>query len=629
MSDRSIFERLADTLPEKERKDLLEKIHQSMSFGDGGDENIYEKQMTSDEREVLIKQDLDRLSLVARFLIWLRSAVSGKSKKDLLVSSKIRALKAVINNKCPGLTGFETRDITAKFAHAVFGLYKLTLPVAAIYRKLLLRSKEMEGAFVRLLEGRYPQTRVTLSDVISSEALEQVYDEKGQEQAVRRVAIEKFDEFGWKLDDRMFSEVEDAIVPVFYLKDIVFFPFGSFFELFHFSVASMLPDQEPVFKSASAMLALEHLEKLYFALYNASKIASPFKLAEDVARYLLYLNGEAGTPAATRPAPRTEPLEDVAEPPGAEGSVDDGEAVVEAAARQAAAEQEGRDEELLVEDLTALFDAVRKFERQMPIAELIRYFLKDPYHRMYVYVPKLRMKDYYMAVVKVRILAELEKLAPALRVRVVEHKIEKLFKGQQLIEFLNYREYKSIDYETMGLPFFSRTWSLKVLYNFIRWYYREYVQELVKILGTVILVQNRVTRNKLLQFATAVEDLEQKIREFDASLSPDSEEGKLFHRLRATLGGDVGHQRMFRTIVLQKDTQVNSLLDRGRESFTGLQRVFEEVYTTPSEAVRERLPSRFYLNGKLQPLSSLLKDRAGYLRDFLTILLQILRLEGL
>jgi len=231
--------------------------------------------------------------------------------------------------------------------------------------------------------------------------------------------------------------------------------------------------------------------------------------------------------------------------------------------------------------------------------------------------------------VKVRLLAELEKLAPGLKVRVVEHKIERLFKGQRLAEFLNYREYKSIDYQKMGLPFFSRTWSLKLLFNFIRWYYREYAQELVKILGTVILVQNRVTRNKLLQHATEIEDLEQKIREFDVSLSPDSEEGKVFHRLRSTLGGDPGHQRMFRTIVLQKDAQVNALLDRGRESLSGLQKVFEEVYTTPSEAVRERLASRFYLNGKLQPLSTLLKDRAGYVREFLSVLLQVLRLEGL
>ncbi len=627
MSDRTIFEKLADTLPEKERKDLLEKIHRSMSFDESGEENIYQKQMTSDEREVLIQQDLERLSLFARFLMWLRSAVSGKSRKDLLVSAKIRALKATINHKCPGLTGFETRDITAKLAHAVFDLYKLTLPLSTIYRRLLLRSREMEGAFVRIIESRFPQCRVTLNDVISPEELERVYEEKGQEQAVRRATIERFDEFVSKLDDRFFEEVEDTIVPVFYLKDIMFFPYSSFFELFHFSISSMLPDQEPVFKSASAMLAIEHLEKLYLALYNASKIPAPFELDDDVARYLITLDGSTEDEHDVAPS-REEPAE--VEP--VEGEAPDG--VAEPGDEEERAPEEDESDEdgevaQLKRDLTELFEQVRKFERQMPIAELIRYFLKDPYHRMYVYVPRLRMKDYYQAVVKVRLLAELERLAPGLKVRVVEHKIERLFKGQRLAEFLNYREYKSIDYQKMGLPFFSRTWSLKLLFNFIRWYYREYLQELVKILGTVILVQNRVTRNKLLQHATAIEDLEQKIREFDAGLSPDSEEGKVFHRLRSTLGGDTGHQRMFRTIVLQKDAQVNALLDKGREGLSGLQKVFEEVYTTPSEAVRERLASRFYLNGKLQPLSTLLKDRAGYVREFLSVLLQVLRLEGL
>lgn len=624
MSDRTVFEKLADTLPEKERKDLLEKIRGSMSFGESGDENIYEKQMTNDEREVLIKQDLDRLSVLARFIIWLKSAISGKSRKDLLVSSKLRALKSTVNHKCPGLTGFETRDITPKLADAVFELYKRTTPLAPLYRKLMLRAKEMEGAFVRLLEGRYPETHVTLSDVISSEELERVYDEKGQEQAVRRAAMEKLDEFVDKLGHRMFDDLEEAIIPVFYLKDIVFFPYASFFDLFHFSISSMLPDQDPSFKSASAMLVIEHLEKLYFALYNASKIPAPYDVAEDVVDYLLGLDN-GGEDDQQREREEVE-LVDAAEPRDAgEDLASDDDGPQRSEGTVARSSVGGR---ILLHDLTALHDAARRLEKQMPIVELIRYFLKDPYHRMYVYVPRLHMRDYYLAVAKVRLLAEIEQITPELRVRVVEHKIERLFKGQRLAAFQNYREYKTIDFETMGLPFFSRTRSLNLLYNFIRWYYREYVQELVKILGTVILVQNRITRNKLLQHATTVEDLEQKIRDFDSELSPDSEDGKVFHRLRATLGGDAGHQRMFRTIVLQKDVQVNGLVERGRESFAGLQKVFEEVYTTPSEAVRERLSSRFYLNGKLQPLSVLLRDRAAYIRDFLSILLQVLRLEG-
>lgn len=631
MAERTVFEKLADTLPEKERKDLLEKIGRSMSFGDTGDENIYEKQMTNDEREVLISQDLERLSILGRFWLWFRSAISGKSRRDLLVSSKLRALKGTINHKFPGLTGFETRDITPKFADAVFDLYKLTMPLAPLYRRLVIRSREIEGAFVELLEKRYPETRIVLSDIISAEELERVYDEKGQEQAVRRAAMAKFDEFAASLDETVFDAVESSIVPVFYLKDIVFFPYASLFELFHLSISSMLPDQEPVFRSASAMLAIEHLEKLYFALYNVSKIPTPIHLEGDVAEYLLAL--EEGTDESGGAGGASSATEEEAEDKNLAYGVGVGEEGAEETSEAERRgdmifEEAGASAETLAHEFVALFEAAQRFDKRMPIVELIRYFLKDPYHRMYVYVPRLRLRDYYQAVAKVRLLAQIEEIVPMLRVRVVDNKIDRLFKGQRLTLFHHYREYKSVDYEKMGLPFFSRTRSLNLLFNFIRWYYREYVQELVKILGTVILVQNRVTRNKLLQHATTVEDLEQKIWEFDASLSPDTEEGKVFHRLRASLGGDPGHQRMFRTIVLQKDVQVNGFVERGRESFAGLQKVFEEVYMTPSEAVRERLSSRFYLNGRLQPLSKLLKERAAYIREFLSILLQVMRLEG-
>lgn len=625
MAERSVFEKLANTLPEKERRELLDKITRSMSFGDNIDESIYEKQMTSDEREELIRQDLDRLSLFGRFIIWLKGAISGKSRRDLMVSARIKALKAAINRRYSGLTGFETRDITPKFAQLVFELYKLALPLIPIYRQLLIRSREMEGAFIRLVERRYPETRVGLEDVVSIAELEAVYEEKGQEQAVRQTVLAKIEEFGSTLDDAIFEEIEEEIIPIFFLKDIVFFPYASFFDLFHVSLPTVLSEEEPMFRGASAMLTIEHLEKLHLALYNASKIPRQTSLHRSIATYLAGLE------------PRdTSSLSGRSEGGFAQSRHDERRANDTLRAGESAVEtiDEPEDDllasesEMLITEFSALLEGVHAFEKRVPIVELIRYFLRDPYHRMYVYPSQVRLRDYYLGVLEVRILSELEEREPKLRESVVEHKIERVFKGRRLAELRHYRQYTSIDYEKFGLPFFSRTRSLGVLYNFIRWYYHEYLQELVKILSTVILVQNRVIRNRLLQHATTIEDLEEKILDFDATLSPETEEGKNFHRLRASLAGDTIHQRMFRTVVLQKDAQVNTLVERGREGLAGLQRTFEEVYLAPSEAVRERLSSRFYLNGRFQSLSHLLKERAEYIRAFLGVLLQVMRLEG-
>jgi Family of unknown function (DUF5312) len=601
-----------------------------MDFGGASEETIYHKEMTNDEREVLMNQDFEGLSLFGRFILWLRSLVSGKNRRDLLIASKIHALKARINQKCPGLTGFETRDLTPKMAEIFFELYQLTAPVREVYLSLIMKSQEIDGAFVPLLEQGYPTTRVTFDEVVPMASLEAVYDEKGAEQAVKREALDRLDQYIAGLDPAIFSSVEETIIPVFYLKDIVSFPYAAFFDLFHVQLRAVAPGQRPAFQPASAMLAIEYLEKMYFAVYAALKVRSPYEVKPEVARYLLAISG---TPAPLEPVEITGEDSD-------DGAAHDGilprepherPAPARGAAVRASSGGEGLDGDAsaLIRALKALHEGVRRFERRMPLVEIIRYFLRDPYYKLYVYFPRLQLREYYQGVLKVRFIAELDRRWASIKSRVVETKIERLFKSEPRIEFQNYREYQGTDYDKMGLPFFSHTQSLSIIYNFIRWYYRGYVQEIVKILGTIILSQNRVTRNKLLLHATSVEDLEEKIREFDASLSPDSEEGKLFHRIRTTLAGDPGLQRMYRTIVLQKDVQVNGLIERARDALVGLQRVFEEVVTTPSEAVRERLGSRFYLNGKLQALSVLLKDRAEYIKEFISVLLQVMRLEGM
>lgn len=602
MAERSVFEKLAETLPEKERKDLLEKITRSMNFQQSADESIYHKEMSSDERERLIQQDMGRLSVIARLLMWLKGAVTGRSRKDLLIATKVRLLKSAINRTAPGLTGFETRDLTPKLAEAFYRLYLATLPVKAIYRRLMLKTREIEGAFVDLCEERIPDARVQLTQIVSMDELQDIFESTGAEAAVKREVLGRLEEYIKGIDDLHFATLEDDIVPLFFLKDIVLFPYSSFFELFRFSLEVANLDEPPFFKAANAMLSLEYLEKMYFAVYAALKIPQPFRMEGEILKYVSALGEESAPSAAESKESDNSPDATPAADPS---------------------EQEG-----LAGDFKALYEEVRRFEHHLPLAELIRFFLKDPYYKLWVYVPRLHLRDYFAAMLKVRFIAELSTLSDTLKMQVVERRIRKLFGAQQLIPLQNYREYKSVDFVKMGIPLFTRTRSLNLLYNFIRWYYRDYVQEVVKNVSNVVLVQNRITRNKLLQHASAVEDLEQKILEFDGSLGPDADEGKAFHKLRVAVSGDTSHQRALRTIVLQKDAAAIALIERGRENLTGLLKVFDELTDNQSEAIKERLEARYYINGKLLPLSQTIEERRDQINSFVTLLIQLIKSEG-
>ena len=88
--------------------------------------------------------------------------------------------------------------------------------------------------------------------------------------------------------------------------------------------------------------------------------------------------------------------------------------------------------------------------------------------------------------------------------------------------------YTSIDYKAAELPFFIHTRSVNLVYNYLINYYKEHMQDIVRILERSVIDQNRITRDRLLSHASNLEDLEDKILQFDQSLSNDAEDGKQF-----------------------------------------------------------------------------------------------------
>ena len=78
-----------------------------------------------------------------------------------------------------------------------------------------------------------------------------------------------------------------------------------------------------------------------------------------------------------------------------------------------------------------------------------------------------------------------------------------------------------------------------------------------------MLAQNRITRDRLLGYSASIQELEDKIAASDKSLSPENDDGKLFHKLRMSLAAEPAQQRMFRSLVVNKNREVKSLLDWG------------------------------------------------------------------
>lgn len=130
----------------------------------------------------------------------------------------------------------------------------------------------------------------------------------------------------------------------------------------------------------------------------------------------------------------------------------------------------------------------------------------------------------------------------------------------------------------------------------------------MRVLEKGVLSHNRLMRDNMLQYASTLEDVSDRIRIFDNSLSPDSEEGKVFHKLRFSISKDVSQQKIFRKIVIQKDREAKNLAEAGIDAIAGLKRVLGEINKSTNDSVIDQLKQHYLIDNKPVVLQDLLVD---------------------
>lgn len=585
MQERSVLPDLARSLTDGERRRLLDKVRRSVTLIESTAENIYQKEMDEEERETIVRNDLNRASLILRFRLWLRRLFTGKEETEIYLNLKLKSLKRAIQQRNSELAGLDTKSIYPGFAEEVFAVYTRLFPLIPLFRHLWKSKDRFEALILDLVGNRVEEPKRELTDFLTIEEMQNIYERTGTKKSIHEQLVRELERYCESIPDDHFGNLEKGIKPVYYLKDFVLFPYQNFFKLFQFT-----PDEdteEPNFRSASVRLALPYLEQLYYAVYAASKIEDPVSLDQDFAE-MLCDSGEDFTGEA--PCGKIE-----------SGDVD---GTVRGVVRE-----------------------IRNFQGKVPLVEMIRYFHEDPYYQLVFYVPKLYLRDFFVSKLKLMLLPKLDEIFDDVRRQVIDKQIKELFPNTSQEPLLYYRDYMSLDYNKLGIPTFSYTKSINLLYNFIRIVYRRQIQEIIQILSQGVLRQNRITLNRLLVHIATLEDLETKIRILDESLSPDEEDGKLFTRIRYTLATDATHQRLYRSLINQKDSEVKSLIERGKEALLGLKKMFDEFITSPMESFKQKLRSYHYIDGRSQKLIDVLQDRADKIEKFQNLLYEISRIE--
>lgn len=599
MIEKTKLEEMSAELPEQERRELLARIRSS--FDKEEREEVERVELKHEERERLVARDMEQLSLWARFQLWLQSLLTGRSRKELFLAARIALLRRSIRSRAPGLTGFETRNLTQKFARQLYDLYHAAFPLRDLFQTYSRNEDFREEALAELLAARYPEAKKDLEQLVPASEMEAAYAGSGSDEEVRKLVLRRITDYQRRIPDRLYEQLEEGLKPLSFFRSLVLFPYSLVFRHFNHYPGDRLEDKYPYFDDAPVMLMLDLLERLFAAVSLAVGLGPHWFCHEEVlasfARYRLRSLSEELPEGA----------------PAAENGV--------------SAEETEREAASLGQALFALGEAAAQFDRRVPLLDLLRYFRRDPYLSLNFALPRAPLRAGYAVLLRERFLGQFSEKLYAVKKAVIERRLRELFRGEGLQELFYYNDRPLFDSRRQGPQRFSHTRSLSVLFNYISRLYKTYVQEAVQAANSYVYSGNRIAQTRLMQSAGGLEELEAKILLFDRSLSPEEEDGRTLASFRSRFAADAAQQKLFRSFISQKDKEARDLLEQGIDCLQSIKRQFDDTLSSPAENVRGVLKTLHFSRGRNQTLAALLKSTAEQVGEALELLRQLELLE--
>jgi hypothetical protein len=589
MQERTRLEELSLELPEQERKDLLERIGKQAEREET--EDVVPVEMKEDEREKLITAEMKRSGGWVRFVIWMRTFLTGKSKREAFVDIRLRGIRTHIRSVSPGITGFETRDLTPKFARRLFDVYLRLQPLLGLYHTLDSDKAVKSAAYAWYLERRWNMAKKTVDEFMSAEEMEDIFAQTGQAEEIRRKLSLRINEYVRSVPESLILQLEEQARLHVALGRLVSFPFASLFRYFGYMLAEEEEGKYPVFDHAPIMLMLDLIEKLHVTLSYLRRCAPDYAYAEEPVAY--YFSARMGL-------------------------------------KQTDEKDRMKIDAELARLRTEITDVAREvdgFATTVPLLDLLRFFRRDPWFSLVISPPRLYLRSMYFSSLKARLGREVEEKLGMIKERVIDRKIQEVLKGQPLVEFEFYRENPDFDFRKLDLPYFSFIRSLTLLYNYILQQFKGVMQDAAAIVSGTALANNRIIQNRLTLNISGIEDLEARIKLFDRSLSPDEEDGKHLGRYRFSAATDLPLQRSYRGFVIQKDKEARDLIEKAQEFLVGIRRIFDEVRTSTFESTRSLLKTLHMYRGRNQTLGQILNARGEAIGSFLKLLEQLQEME--
>lgn len=586
MKDKKTLDELARDLSPRERDELLEKIKNSFDFIATEAENLFEADDPVEEKTLAkVQAEIDHLSFWRRLLLKISSFFFGLKQEDYFIRRKLKKIQHSIESHQPSFADFTHNEATPKLADAFFDLYSHSLPLHRIIETSWKNHSFMLDALTYLLKEEMNHVKEKLDDFLSFNEMVNIYSESNDKGEIRKIVLKRMNDYLKAISQESFDSIEEAVLPFLYLKYIVLFPYKSFFSFFKVSINELSPGEYPPFQRCSLKVIVDFLERMEYAFHLLNEMDwSEDKFEAPLRCYLM----------------QEEQLQEDALEKKLDG---------------------------LLRDIETLGQAKAAFEKKLSLSELIKGANQDPYYSMVYYYPRINIRNFYNAALKIRLLSEVDGKISVIKREVVRRSVGSIFENYQLTEMIHYRPNRPNENLPQAMPAFQHTESVKLMYNFCTWYFNQKVQPIINYVGNQILSRNQLMQNKLIQSAGDVQETANRFKQLDRSLAPESDSGKNYNVLRYSASSSRVQMQQYRTIIIQTDQEALDVIKKGMEVLERLQRFLKSILASPQESVQVQLRSIQRRLNQNQTMADILKNLVEDIRHFRNMVNQVVDME--
>ena len=543
---------LSRALSDEDRKALLERIARSLSIHHRTEEQIVHGELRKERKSELIRADMESLSPWERFLYWLKRLFSGSGDDSVFVAFRLNQLRDRINEEKAHYVHFEHHTAEPDLAIAVRSLYVQAQRLIPFFQMLWKEEGTLRMIVDALLLVRVPDARHSLNQFVSTQELQEEFRRSESRNVLKQLVLDRISEYIESIHPDVIRQIEEGLLPAYYMKDIVLFDYGGFFSAFQTDLATVGEKDDPSFERVSIPTLMSKLESLYLAIYNARRIPASVGIFPEALEYYIRLR---------------------------QGSENPGENL--------SSQSISHEAELLRKSLVALRKSVDEFKNKVPLEEIVRYFKEDPYYRFMAYVPRLKLKDFYYANLKIELLQDLDSRFHDLRTGVVGRMIQDVFQ-QPLKNFEYYHPAVRSTIQRAGVNGLNNYQTLQIVYNYIEQVYRPDLHNFMRIIGRIIPVRSRETVSDLSIYLAGLDDVAERLRGFDSAFSPTADEGKTLYRFRYVSELDPQQQAVFKALVNQLDREGRNIIEAFVDQIRGIRDIFLAIRKIPPEPLNER-----------------------------------------